>query len=57
VSIFSKQNFENVSWLFDLFLAIQNFKISPVFNRKDLIMMKNDQNNNFILKTGDILKF
>ncbi len=27
------------------------------FNRKHLIMMKNDQNNNFLLKTGDILNF
>jgi GDP-D-mannose dehydratase len=27
------------------------------FNRKHLIMMKNDQSNNFLLKTGDILNF
>ncbi len=36
---------------------IQYFKISPVFNRKHLIMMKNDQNNSFMLKIGDILEF
>jgi hypothetical protein len=35
----------------------KKIKISPVFGRKQLIMMKNDQNNNFILKTGDILNF
>jgi hypothetical protein len=35
----------------------KKIKKSPVSYILHLVMMKNDQNNNFMLKTGDILNF